>query len=1065
MSRKRDEDAKKRSKGQAGRGRAARSEPAENAESPGLSPRARELVALGLCGFALYAMLCLATFRMADLDGTIPTGDMRNLGGAVGYYLSFGFTRALGLAGWIPFLILLAYALLLFMGRSCERLTIKLLGVVCFSAILSIVFAGQDGLAGVRDATPFGAGGVFGSVVSPKLYSAFGGTGRMLILMFGAIVALLIATEWMFSELLLRAYGAVEPPVRRLFGRAVAAAGVGEVEPLEEARAPPARRRSAVAVDEQEDPCDDELEDEPASAEEELAEDEPADDEAHEDDSEETEEEPDLLVAGAEDAPEAAEQDETDDAQGRLQDEDRGAAEPGAADPAEPEGSVAAAAEEEPVLEVEPIAPARAAAPAKPKVRKPRRRRRKAAAQSNLPFQDYPFPPTRLFQEPGGKVKAASTAALNASGAAIVNKLANFKIDAALVSASVGPTITLYELKLAESIRVTKIIGFEPDLAAALEAESVRIVAPIPGKATVGIEVPNPKREMVLMRELLEIADGADDMAIPLCLGKDSKGEPIIEDLSTMPHLLVAGTTGSGKSVCINTILLSILMTRTPEQVKLILVDPKQVEMQGYRKVPHLCCEVVTNMKKAPSVLQWAVDEMENRYSLLSAAGTKDIKSYNRLGEAQLAKRLGRDPDPDRVRLSYVVIVVDEFGDLMNVAAKDIENLIQRLAQKSRAVGMHVILATQRPSSEVITGVIKANLPCQIAFKVNRKIDSRVILDNNGAEKLLGNGDMLYQPPGGASQMRAQGTFVSEEEQLAVVSYLEEQGQAPDFNQDLMQRQSSSRPSGADRDELYYQAVEVIVGQQRGSATLLQRALEVGYTRATRLLEMMEDDAIVGPFVGSKAREVLLTIDEWRARREAEEQAAEEAASEYEDEDLEDDDYEDEDEACDGDEDADEEPDVEVAEQPAELTEPDTQQAEAADERGDEEPHSAASTAEEGLAADVDELVEQADGDEDVSDDEAGDDEAGEDEVFEYEVVDDEQAAYDADDGEDAFDDADEDSEGEDDGGDFEEESEDEVAEDDAEEGDSEDGDVSEEEGADEDVLEDDGEEGNAERA
>ena len=447
----------------------------------------------------------------------------------------------------------------------------------------------------------------------------------------------------------------------------------------------------------------------------------------------------------------------------------------------------------------------------------------------------------------------------------------------------VGPTITLYELKLAESIRVTKIIGFEPDLAAALEAEAVRIVAPIPGKATVGIEVPNPKREMVLMRELLELADGADDMAIPLCLGKDSKGEPIIEDLSTMPHLLVAGTTGSGKSVCINTILLSILMTRTPEQVKLILVDPKQVEMQGYRKVPHLCCEVVTNMKKAPSVLQWAVDEMENRYSLLSAAGTKDIKSYNRLGEAELAKRLGRDPDPDRVRLSYVVIVVDEFGDLMNVAAKDIENLIQRLAQKSRAVGMHVILATQRPSSEVITGVIKANLPCQIAFKVNRKIDSRVILDNNGAEKLLGHGDMLYQPPGGASQMRAQGTFVSEEEQLAVVSYLEEQGQAPDFNQDLMQRQSSSRPSGADRDELYYQAVEVIVGQQRGSATLLQRALSVGYTRATRLLELMEEDGIVGPFVGSKSREVLLTLEEWNARREAEEQAADEDDYEYED--------------------------------------------------------------------------------------------------------------------------------------------------------------------------------------
>jgi len=268
-------------------------------------------------------------------------------------------------------------------------------------------------------------------------------------------------------------------------------------------------------------------------------------------------------------------------------------------------------------------------------------------------------------------------------------------------------------------------------------------------------------------------------------------------------------------------------------------------------------------------VLQWAVDEMENRYALLSGAGVNHIRSYNRLGQLELQKRTKKDVEPDRVQLPYIVIVIDEFADLMNVAQNEVEESIQRLAQKSRAVGMHVILATQRPSSEVITGIIKANLPCQIAFKVNRRIDSRVILDANGAEKLLGYGDMLYVPPGGGVMMRAQGAFVAEDEMQAVVRFLEEQGQQPNFLPALVQTQSSSRQGMAERDALYREAVEVILGQQRGSATLLQRALSVGYTRATRLLEMMEEDGLVGAFVGSKSREVLLSLDEWKAREAA----------------------------------------------------------------------------------------------------------------------------------------------------------------------------------------------------
>ena len=845
--------------------------PREGLALQDLPPRTRELVALALCGFGVYALLCLATFRIADLDGAIPSGDMQNLGGAVGYYLALSFTRALGLAGWVPFVMLLVYTLMLFVGRACTRMTIKMLGVVCFSAMLAILFAGHDGLAGVRDTTPFGAGGVFGSVVSPRLYAAFGGTGRLLILIFGALVSLLIATEWMFSELLLRAFDAVSPAVRRLFGRAVAV-GVGDVEGFDEAAAAPKSRRRRGALDEA-------SEDASQVA---LSEDDVAADEEYEDDGYEEYED------GEED--EYEEGDEYEDEYEEYEEED--VEEEGADEGAEEGSEEVSAAEDSAVAqasspaEPEPEPEPDAATPPKPMVivrPTPRKRRKKPASQTTPPFQDYPFPPVELFQEPQASDLVAASEALERGGAAIIKKLQNFNVHAQIVAASVGPSVTRYELRLAESIRVNKIVGFESDLAAALRAISVRVVAPIPGKDTVGIEVPKETPEKVFMRDLLDTYGRAEELAIPLFLGKDVAGNPIVEDLAKMPHLLIAGTTGSGKSVCINTILLSILMTRTPQQVKLILVDPKMVELQAFKRVPHLCCEVVTNPKKAPGVLQWAVDEMDNRYALLSAVGVNHIKTFNRLGKDELAKRLKRDPDPDRVHLSYVVIVIDEFADLMSVASKEVEELIQRLAQKSRAVGMHVIIATQRPSKEVVTGVIKGNLPCQIAFKVNRKIDSRVILDANGADKLLGFGDMLYNPPAGGVLMRAQGTYVSDEEQQAVVSFLEEQGQSPAFNPELVQRQTSSRPSSADKDERYYEAVEVIVGQQRGSATLLQRALSVGYTRATRLLELMEEDGIVGKFVGSKSREVLLTLEEWHARREAEERAADDAEYEYED--------------------------------------------------------------------------------------------------------------------------------------------------------------------------------------
>ncbi|MEO6596621.1 MAG: DNA translocase FtsK [Planctomycetota bacterium] len=854
--------------------------PLEDVPDPGLSPRAREVLALALCGFSLYAMLCLATFRLADLDApSIPSGGMQNLGGAVGYYLAFGFARSLGLAGWLPFLLLLGSAMMLFLGRSVERVTVKLLGAVTFAAMCAILFAGGDGLAGVREITPYGSGGVFGSFVSPKLEAAFGGTGRLLFVGFGALVSLLMATEWMFSDLLMRTLGAIDAMRRRFWPRPVAAGvdldgadldraeldraarGAAETPAGEWQGARGRRQRGGDSVSQTATATKGA---ESASSldrgdDADLVDDDGSSNEGDADGTEPTTRRRRSPKRATSNEREAAAVDaEVDD----------GHAEAAAAN-AEPKEE----AVEEPSSPV--AAPVPAPAPAPPprpivvvRAKPPRPKPKRKAGQNTLPFDDYPFPPIELFREAILTDLSETSEALTRGGQAIVQKLANFGMQSEIVAASVGPAVTQFELRLDEGIRVNKIAGFESDLAAALKAVSVRVVAPIPGRDTIGIEVPNPERQKVFMRDLLDQFGRSEALAIPLYLGKDVAGNPIVEDLARMPHLLIAGTTGSGKSVCINTILLSILMTRTPSQVKLILVDPKMVELQAYKRVPHLCCDVVTNMKKAPAVLQWAVDEMENRYAVLSAAGVNHIRNYNRLGQQELAKRLQREPDPERVQLPYIVIIIDEFADLMNVAQNDVEELIQRLAQKSRAVGMHVILATQRPSSEVITGIIKANLPCQVAFKVNRRIDSRVILDANGAEKLLGFGDMLYMPPGGGALIRAQGTFVADDEMHAVVTYLEEHGQEPDFNPALVQTQSSSRPSIADSDERYREAVEIVLGQQRGSATLLQRALAVGYTRATRLLELMEEDGLVGPFVGSKSRDVLMTIEEWKAREE-----------------------------------------------------------------------------------------------------------------------------------------------------------------------------------------------------
>ena len=449
----------------------------------------------------------------------------------------------------------------------------------------------------------------------------------------------------------------------------------------------------------------------------------------------------------------------------------------------------------------------------------------------------------------------------------------NFGFNVRVVEIQTGPVISQFEVELEAGLRLSKITGLADDVAIALRVPSVRIVAPIPGKNTVGIEVPNTERQLVRLREVIEETNGkAQAMRIPIFLGKDVSGNSLTVDLSTLPHLLIAGRTGTGKSVCLNSIIVSMLMARRPDEVRMLLIDPKMVELSPYKKIPHLMHPVVTDMRKAEAILAWAVEKMEERYQLLARAGVRHLSVYNQLGEEELKDRI--DPESDEEwaeipkHMPYIVIVADEMADLMMTAAKEVEAHIIRLAQKSRAVGIHLVLATQKPTVDVITGLIKSNLPARIAFEVSSRTDSRVVLDEMGADKLLGNGDMLFLRPGTSSLIRGQGTYLSDDEIGKVIDAVATT--EPQFVRELVQLKTEDggeTPTLSKRDDLYEGAVDIVVREGRGSVSLLQRSLGIGYGRAARLIDYMEEDGIVGPYNGSQAREIMMTVEDWEAMR------------------------------------------------------------------------------------------------------------------------------------------------------------------------------------------------------
>lgn len=465
----------------------------------------------------------------------------------------------------------------------------------------------------------------------------------------------------------------------------------------------------------------------------------------------------------------------------------------------------------------------------------------------------YVVPPLTLLNQPA-KQKATSKAEVQRKGQVLENTLKDFGVNAKVTQIKIGPAVTQYEIQPAQGVKVSKIVNLHNDIALALAAKDVRIEAPIPGRSAVGIEVPNEKISLVSLKEVLDEKFPSNNK-LEVGLGRDISGNPITVPLNEMPHLLVAGSTGSGKSVCINGIITSILLNAKPHEVKLMLIDPKMVELNVYNGIPHLLIPVVTNPHKAAQALEKIVAEMERRYDLFQHSSTRNIKGYN-----ELIRKQNQELDEKQPELPYIVVIVDELADLMMVAGKEVENAIQRITQMARAAGIHLIVATQRPSVDVITGIIKNNIPSRIAFAVSSQTDSRTIIGTGGAEKLLGKGDMLYVGNGDSSQTRIQGAFLSDQEVQDVVNYVVEQQQA-NYVKEMEPDAPVDKSEMKSEDALYDEAYLFVVEQQKASTSLLQRQFRIGYNRASRLMDDLERNQVIGPQKGSKPRQVLIDLN------------------------------------------------------------------------------------------------------------------------------------------------------------------------------------------------------------
>ena len=803
--------------------------------------RSVQLAAIALLPVIAFVAVALVSFDAADPPagrGFPPRVEPANACGHLGAVVATTIYQSVGLAGWLAVGFLAGLDLALFRRRQLADLPWRAAGVVLAmlgTATLLTLF--------LPNAVPrplWGPGGSLGLMAAHVARQYLAPTGAAIVAAALLGTGLFLACDQLMMQLL----GTLVSFLSSL-GDAGLAVGRGLWN---------LRRRSAAEAESEDDA-------EEAEADQtwwqrrraaRLA--AAAEAEEEEEEGEEADDGPTIRVRRRTPVSEADEEEE-------LEDESEEWAEADDSDEKE-EAEAAEAAEEAP----------------RPVPIRSRQSRRVKQLELDLapdPAGDYTLPSLDLLLPPEQLALEEQEAEVRERARVLEQTFANFGFKVRVVEIETGPVISQYEIELEAGLRLAKITNLADDLAIALRVPAVRIVAPIPGKNSVGVEVPNTDRQMVRLREVMEETQAKTrTMKIPVYLGKDVAGNPMAVDLASMPHLLIAGRTGTGKSVCLNSIIVSMLMTRRPDEVRMLMIDPKMVELTPYKSLPHLMHPVVTDMKKAEAILAWAVDKMEQRYALLARAGVRHLTQYNALGREELLKRINpesqEEADAIPTTMPFIVMIADEIADMMMTAGKEIEQYIIRLAQKSRAVGIHLILATQKPTVDVITGLIKSNLPARIAFQVASRTDSRVVLDECGAEKLLGNGDMLFLSPGTSLTLRGQGTFVSDDEIGRVMGTI---GTAePQYAAELVNLQpapSGDEPAkgstGKDRDELYEAAVEVVIREGRGSVSLLQRALGVGYGRGARLIDYMAEDGIVGQYAGSQAREVLMTMEEWAA--------------------------------------------------------------------------------------------------------------------------------------------------------------------------------------------------------
>ncbi|MEW6443570.1 MAG: DNA translocase FtsK 4TM domain-containing protein [bacterium] len=815
----------------------------------------RELVGLGLLGCALFLFISLLSYSPETDPGFFhkvsPRPEaVRNLGGPIGSYGASFFKETLGLGSYFAGLLVAVLAFFVMRGLPLRfepwKLPLALVSLLAFSALLSLLLPARPppeagGIVGQQSASMLlrylhPAGSYLVVVLILVLSSAALGEVSVLGALRRSAAALdrFLRTSWRgsrhtgagLSSFLLRAWRHVRGWIQSLQGRTAGWRGRAT------RRHPPAGNGKTIM----QRPVPEPSAEEPSGPGPLLVEPRPK------------------RARAA--APQAA-----------------GAAE--AAEAAQPQpAALPPPAEAPPPKIVEPV-PAAA-----PEPRQPPKPLQAALPFARPPVEIYQPPPSDLLDDPDLGQECVDKELLLENAKVLEQKLKDFAVEGRVTEVHPGPIITLYEYEPAPGVKVNRIVNLADDLALAMKAMSIRIVAPIPGKSVVGIEVPNPKRQNVYLKEILTSETfRSNRWKLPLALGKDIAGKPVCTDLSRMPHLLIAGATGTGKSVCLHSLILSLLFRFSPQEVRFLVIDPKMLELTAYHGIPHLLHPVITDARRASDVLEWAVERMEQRYQLLSEKGVRNIESYNEriakespaseapsghsaepvLEEADLENADEDDILPEQGKLPYIVLVIDEMADLMILSGKQIEEAITRLAQMARAAGIHLLLATQRPSVDVLTGIIKANLPTRISFQVSSRIDSRTILDAMGAEKLLGQGDMLFLPPGTSKVRRIHGAYVSEPEIERVVEYLKRYGKPRYVKIPFRTKKSKERDEEEvfEHDEKYDLAVQVVTDTRQASISMLQRKLRVGYNRAARMIERMEQEGIVGPQEGVKPREVL----------------------------------------------------------------------------------------------------------------------------------------------------------------------------------------------------------------